>query len=135
VFVIDASVALAWCFADESSAYADAVLDRLMIEEARVPAIWPFEVSNGLCSAERRGRIRRGEIPRVRELLLALPVVVDDADLGEILGGVLEMARTLDLSSYDASYVALAAREDLPFATADDRLRTAARKAPVELIE
>ena len=134
MFVIDASVTLAWCFTDESSAYADAVLDRLMIEEARVPAIWPFEVSNGLRSAERRGRLKTTEVARVRDLLVALPVTIDETELSDALGDILTLARTLGLSSYDASYVALAAREDVALATTDDRLRAAARRAGIELV-
>ena len=135
MFVVDASIALLWCFADERSGYADAVLERLTIDTARVPGIWPFEVSNGLRSAERRGRLRSSEVPRIRELLLALPVAVDDVDLSEAVGDVLTLARTHDLTSYDAAYLALAIRRDLPFATTDDRLRIVARASGVELVD
>ena len=38
MFVIDASVTLAWCFEDETSTAADAVLDRLEREPALAPA-------------------------------------------------------------------------------------------------
>jgi predicted nucleic acid-binding protein len=56
VFVVDASVALAWCFADETSDYADRILGRLEQDDAVAPAIWPLELANGLRTAERRGR-------------------------------------------------------------------------------
>jgi hypothetical protein len=46
MFVIDASVALAWCFDDEASRAADAVLERLENEAAVAPAHWPLEVAN-----------------------------------------------------------------------------------------
>jgi predicted nucleic acid-binding protein len=134
VFVIDASVTLAWCFADESSPYADAILERLTIEEARVPSIWPLEVANGLRSAERRGRLRPEEVPRLRELLSALPVGIDEVSLASALGDVLAIGRSLDISVYDASYIELAVREDAPLATVDDRLRGAAERAGVELV-
>ena len=135
MFVIDASVALGWCFDDEASTYADSILERLTIEDALVPAVWPFEVANGLRSAERRGRVRRGEIGRLRRLLLGLPISVDDGDPRWVLGDALDAALRLDLSCYDAAYVALAAREDVPFATSDDRLRRAATAAGVEIVE
>src|ERR1700690_1024643 len=44
----DASVALAWCFPDEASEYADAVLTGLAGYEVWVPAVWPLEVANAI---------------------------------------------------------------------------------------
>jgi predicted nucleic acid-binding protein len=72
VFVVDASVALAWCFDDQASGTADEVLGRLEHEEAIAPAIWPLEVANGLRTAERRGRLDRGagDGIRTRDILL-----------------------------------------------------------------
>lgn len=133
-FVLDASVTLAWCFSDESSEMADRVLDRLEGEEAIAPAIWPLEVANGLRTAERRGRLDLADMAQVRELLTALPVEVVGVPLDAALGEVAELARQLDLSAYDASYVALAARRGLPLATADDRLRRACQQAGVGLL-
>ena len=54
-FVVDNSVVMAWCFEDETSEYADAVLECLEESEAVVPAIWPLEVGNVLLVAERKG--------------------------------------------------------------------------------
>jgi predicted nucleic acid-binding protein len=134
VFVIDASVALAWCFEDEATPYADAVLSRLGQDEAVAPPIWPLEVANGLRSAERRGRIDERELPGVAQLLLALPIRIDDITLDAALGEVLQLARPLGLSSYDASYVALALRHAVPLATLDDPLARAATAAGAELL-
>ena len=133
-FVLDASITLAWCFVDESSKMADRVLDRLEGEDALAPAIWPLEVANGLRTAERRGRLDLADLAQVRELLTALPVEVESVTLDTALGEVAELARQLDLTAYDASYLALAARRGLPLATADDRLRRACEQAGVELV-
>jgi predicted nucleic acid-binding protein len=43
------------------------------------------------------------------------------------------LARIYKLSSYDAAYLELAIREDLPLATLDRDLRKAAKKAEVEI--
>ncbi len=134
MFVVDASVTLAWCFADESSAYADTILDRLEQEEAVVPAIWPLEVANGLRTAERRGRLEAAELPRIRELLGALPVTIEAIELAAALGEVLEAARSLDLTTYDAAYLTLAVRRGLPLATVDDGLKRACGRARVGLV-
>ncbi len=134
-FVIDASVALAWCFADEDSAVADAALGRLNTEEALVPAIWPLEVANGLRTAERRGRLDRADMARVRELLISLPIQVEAIDVDVALGEVSDLARNLDLTAYDAAYLALAARRGLALATIDESLKRACNSAGVKLVE
>jgi len=134
VFVVDASVALAWCFADEASELADRILDQLEHDEALTAAIWPLEVANGLRTAERRGRLDLADLSRVRELLVSLPVQVEGVPLDAALGEVTELARQLDLTAYDAAYLALAARRGLALATVDDRLRRACERAGVELV-
>jgi predicted nucleic acid-binding protein len=133
-FVIDASIALAWCFDDEASPAADAVLGRLEEEEAVVPAHWPLEVANALRTAERRGRLAASDLARLRTLLAALPVEVAPVELGTALGAVLETARSNDLTAYDAAYLDLAAVRGLALATADERLRAAAAAAGVGLV-
>jgi predicted nucleic acid-binding protein len=135
MFVVDASVALAWCFTDEASVVADRALDRLVSEGGIAPAIWPLEVANGLRTAEKRGRLELGDIARVRELLVSLPVQAEGVDLRSALGEITDLARTLDLTAYDAAYLDLAARRGLPLATVDDRLRRACARAGVELVE
>ena len=134
MFVIDASVTLGWCFEDESSAEADRVLARLEQEEALAPAHWPLEVANALRTAERRGRMDAAELPRLRALLAALPVEVAPVELTTATGGVLEAARTYDLTAYDAAYLDLAAIRGLPLATVDARLRAACARAGVDVV-
>ena len=134
MFIVDASVTLAWCFSDETSAVADLALDRLEHDEAIAPGIWPLEVANGLRTAERRGRLALADLPRVRDLLLSLPVQVEGVELGAALGEVSEIARSLQLTAYDAAYLALAARRGLALATVDDRLRRASVAAGVALL-
>ena len=134
MFVIDASVALSWCFLDEQVTAADEALGRLVRDDAVAPSIWALEVANGLRTAERRGRLGLADLPRVRALLLALPVQVEVVELGAALGAVTEIARSLDLTAYDAAYLELAARRRIPLATVDERLRRAAVVAGVALV-
>jgi len=134
-FVIDASVALAWCFADEVSPVADSALERLKNEEALVPAIWPLEVANGVRTAERRGRLDLADLARIRELLISLPIQIEAIDLDMALGEVTDLARNLNLTAYDAAYLALAARRGLVLATIDEGLKKACITAGVKLVE
>jgi predicted nucleic acid-binding protein len=57
VFVLDCSLAMAWCFEDDASAAADAILERVRDDGALVRALWVWEVANVLTLAARRGRI------------------------------------------------------------------------------
>lgn len=134
-FVIDASVALAWCFADEVSPVADAALDRLSSEDAIAPSIWPLEVANALRTAERRGRLDLADLARIRELLISLPIQVEAIDLDVALGEVSDLARNLNLTAYDAAYLALAARRGHALATIDESLKRACNSAGVKLVE
>ena len=134
MMVVDASVTLAWCFEDESSGLADAVLRRLETDEALTPSIWPLEVANGLRTAERRGRLERSEVPRLRLLLGALPIRVEPVDLDGALGEILELAHEHDLTAYDAAYLGTALRFGLPIGTVDERLAQACVAAGVVLV-
>jgi hypothetical protein len=51
VKVIDASVALSWCFEDEASPATDALLDDARDHGALVPGLWFLELGNVLLQA------------------------------------------------------------------------------------
>jgi predicted nucleic acid-binding protein len=134
MFVVDNSVVMAWCFEDQASTYTEGVLDRLKETQGLVPAIWPLEVANVLLIAERRDRLKEAQSARFAQLLQVLPIQVEEADVARIFGPVLAVARAHRLSAYDAAYLELAARQGLPLATQDSRLRKAAGNAGVALL-
>lgn len=129
--VVDCSVTMAWCFEDECDELADAVLDRLADGEAWVPSLWPLEVANVLIAAERRRRLTAADSARFIELLMGLPIVVDDRSHERALSQVLAAARQLGISVYDASYLELAMRLGATLATRDTQLSAAAASAGV----
>jgi predicted nucleic acid-binding protein len=133
-FVLDASVAMAWCFEDETTPYTEAVLRRLTRAGAVAAAIWPYEVANVLIGAERRGRVTQSQTIRFLELLRALPITVDEHGPAHAWGDVLALGRTHRLTAYDASYLELAARMDLPLASQDARLVQACQAVGVVVI-
>jgi predicted nucleic acid-binding protein len=125
-FVLDASIALAWCFADEATPATDALLDRLADEEAAAPALWRLEVANALSMAERRGRLSVAGLTRSASLLQRLAVAIDPEGSDRAFRELLDLARSERLTVYDAAYLELALRLGLPLASKDARLRTAA---------
>ena len=127
--VVDASVALAWCFPDESSDYADAVLVALEGRTILVPAIWGLEITNAVLAGERSKRLRQPEIRRFTTLLESLSPVQDVLPVGDHVSNVLPLAREYGLSAYDAAYLELSIRHGAPLATLDGKLQKAAQKA------
>ena len=133
--VIDASVALAWCFPDEASDYADGVLVALEGRTAMVPTIWPVEIANALLVGERRKRIRQPEVRRFVELLKGLSILEDGQPFVDTVSNILPLARENDLSAYDAAYLDVAVRHGAPLATLDKALQKAGRAAGVKIFE
>jgi len=127
-FVVDCSVVVSWCFSDEDSLCATAVLAALTSPEAEAlaPAIMPLELANVLLVAERRGRLSPARSARFLRLLCALPIAFDSASPDQNLDAIADIGRHHGLSSYDASYLELAVREGVPIATLDDRMRQVA---------
>jgi predicted nucleic acid-binding protein len=132
-FVVDNSVVMAWCFEDETSRYADAVLGRLEEATAFVPAIWPLEAGNVLLAAERNRRLSQADSARFITLLSELPIVVEPETPERMIKEILALARTYKLSTYDASYLDLAMRKGLALATRNKNLITAAKRSQVPI--
>ncbi len=133
-FVIDASVALAWCFDDEATEATRALLDRFENEHAEVPSLWHLELANALVLGERNRRITPARTSEFIALIVGLPIVVDEQTPSHALSAALELARSERLSAYDASYLELAMRHGVPLATKDDALAKAALRVGVTLL-
>ena len=133
-FVLDASVAVAWCFDDESTPAAWALLDRLRTVPAHVPALWQLEVGNILLGAERRRRITQARAVLFLGILGELDIRVDPDLAGRAFRDVLPLARAGGLTTYDATYLELAMRLGLPLATKDAALIRAANAVRVKTL-
>ena len=133
-FVLDASIALAWCFADEATPATDALLDRLADEEAAAPGLWRLEVANALTMAERRGRLSVAGLTRSVSLLQRLAVAIDPEGPDQAFRELLDLARSGRLTVYDAAYLELALRLGVPLASKDAKLRKAAGGLGLALI-
>jgi predicted nucleic acid-binding protein len=133
--VLDSSIALAWCFADETDAYADGIARAFPRIEAVVPGLWFLEMANAFVVGERRGRCTQADTVQWTAFLASLPIHIDDQTSGRAWGDTLNLARLQNLSAYDASYLELSLRLGLPLATLDARLKAAASAAGVPLFK
>ena len=133
-FVLDCSVAMAWLFHDEATPKTADLLNRLATETALVPAWWFVEITNVLALAERQGRITPAQSGAFIADIGKLEIELDDEAPGRAFSHLLSLCRTHRLTSYDAMYLDLAVRRQLPLATLDDDLRKAAKKLGVRLL-
>ena len=128
-FVLDASVAISWCFPGdpaEDTPYSHLVLKELVANDAIVPEIWAFEIANNIfVSYSKRKRISKRQITEYLSLLRALPIRVESQSLWANVD-LESLARRQNVAAYDAAYLDLALRTGLALATSDEPLRRAA---------
>ena len=132
--VIDASITMAWCFEDEMTPATEEVLDEVVESSAIVPSIWRFEVGNALQMANRRKRITGIYRDDALARLLAMPITVDSETDAHVWTSALRLSERFGLTLYDAAYVELAQRRNLPLATLDQEMRSAAHALNVEVL-
>jgi predicted nucleic acid-binding protein len=126
-FVIDSSLAVAWCFPDEHTDYANAILRAISTPlEAIAPRLWAYEVRNAVLMGVRRKRITRVAALEFLKSISELPIRLADPVSYDT---VFNLADRNGLTVYDAAYLELAIREDLPLASLDNALCEAARRS------
>lgn len=131
--MIDASLALAWCFPDEASEYADGVLVALEGRTVMVPPVWALEITNAVLVAERRKRAKLADVRRFVELLGGLTIIEQSQTVIDTVSSVLPLARQYGLSAFDAAYLDVAVRQGAPLATLDSTLERAGRSAGIKI--
>lgn len=123
-FVLDHSVAVAWMFENQATPYSEAVAVRLQRDRAHVPMLWELEFTNVLRTSCIRGRLDGLRAQAMLEQVLGLPIATDREPVRP--AHTLSLALRYALSTYDAAYLELALRLQLPIATQDADLMAAA---------
>lgn len=129
--VVDASVIVKWKFRDEEqTSEADIMLQELLESQIQIyaPTLWFYEVANALKNAVIRKRITEKEslawLPYFQKLSL------HEMPFKLLFKETMSIAHEYGISIYDASYVALAQKEKLPFYTGDRKLAIKLKKLP-----
>jgi predicted nucleic acid-binding protein len=132
--VLDSSATLAWIYDEETTLAIRALFDRVADEGAVVPALWRLEVANSLTVAVRRARIdvefRRAALAD----LALLDISSDQHTNSQAWGETLRLADRFRLTLYDAAYLELAQRRQLPLATLDQELQAAAQAIGTQVL-
>ena len=132
-FVVDASIILAWHDPRENNSYADGILDRLEKETAITPPLCCLEVNNILRLFEKKELITALDLEKAIAFMDSLPILRDRAAVDFSMPLVLRLSREYELTMYDACYLELAVRLNLPLASLDNELINAAKTAKVTL--
>jgi len=133
-FVVDTSIALKWFLEDEEDR-ADSLNILKGISETNrpvVPWLWFYEIGNALTFAVRRKRVVFEQVEEFLRLLEQMPIDVDEPDRAKALR-LPYLCREHNLTTYDAAYLELAMRLQLPLATCDNALIRAAADVGVQL--
>ena len=131
---LDASMAIAWLFDDERTENAERVLRRVGDAGAWIPSIWRLEVANTLRNCIRRKRCDEQFAEASLAKLGDLPIQSDDLTDQRAWTSTLALSRQHDLTPYDAAYLELAIRRQIPLATCDKALRRAAEQSGLAVL-
>lgn len=115
-FVVDASIGVAWAVHSQASTATDDLLDQVAAGMSLiVPTLWTFEVANSLLALMRRGKILAQDRDRALVALSQLPIMIDDEGPHRAFGTISQLAAEHGLSVYDAAYLELAVRRNVPW--------------------
>ncbi len=128
-FVLDNSVLCGWFLASQASDYGDAIAHQLSQVDAHAPWLLQLEFSNVLRTACRRGTLPIALAREIVDRVTQLPIRIDGSP--PLPATLLSLALRFNLTSYDAAYLELALRLQLPIATRDGDLAEAAWAAGV----
>lgn len=135
-FVADASVAIAWIHPGQATVATTKMLQSIGAGAVvHVPTLWFLEVANALLVLTRRGKLVELERRAALGWIQRLPVKIDHEMSALACGRLSDLAAEYALSVYDATYLELAQRLNLPLGCKDGALRSAARACGVKLIE
>ncbi|MCD6530290.1 type II toxin-antitoxin system VapC family toxin [Candidatus Bathyarchaeota archaeon] len=115
--VLDASILAQTVVKEEYTELALRLIGRL--ESIYAPPLILYEIGNALVTLVRRGFITKGDALRKFKSLTAIPTLnIKEPTLDKAI----EIAVELQITLYDASYLALALEIGVPFITADREL-------------
>lgn len=132
-FVADASVSLRWLLPSQADAQSTGLLARAEREGLWVPGLWHLEIANQLGLRLRSGKLSQADFERAHRLLSQLAVATFPIAFVSPMP-ILSIMERFGLTAYDAVYLDFARTHDLPLATFDHELITAAQSAGIRLL-
>lgn len=131
--VIDASAILALMLSEAEGPDVEKPVEELLENNGQliVPPLFFYEVMNGLLSALLRNRISEEDIPDIEAGIGQLPFSPDPSPSAFVRQRIREYAIKHALTCYDAAYIEIALRYDLPLKTKDRHLLSLRETYPI----
>lgn len=131
--ILDSSVVAKWFFPSEEDGQIALKIKGLFLLKditISVPVLIYYEINNLICTAIKSLRINEELAKEAYQGFLELDLIAYSSK--ELMEIALEKAVSLDISSYDASYLALAEYLKIPLITSDQKLID---KAKTDLVQ
>jgi predicted nucleic acid-binding protein len=124
------------CFLrDESTPLRQGLLQQIVLQGATVPSIWHLEVASAVQATAKSHRIKASDMDRLLADIALLPIVTDASTAHNAWTRTWRLSLQHKLTVYDAAYLELAIRHDLPLATLDAALARAATTENVIVLQ
>lgn len=130
-FILDCSVYMSWCLNEDTAQASTKILKAITKNEIIVPSLWAYEVANTLAVAVRKKLINVADAHRLINDIQLLPLEFDNPTI-ENMSDIFNIANQHHLSAYDAAYVELALRENMPLASFDKDMIKISKKLGIK---
>ena len=95
------------------------------------PEVLPFEIGNALSAMFKQKRLSKEQVHRCFEIFEFIPVRLEYVDITSALA----IACRFNIYAYDAYYLTLAQRLNLPLLTLDKKMQDVAKQMNLKLLE
>lgn len=129
-YVLDASVAGAWLFEETQDKSAIQFRNHALGCVAIIPQLFRYEISNLILNNTHKNETAARKA--AFKFIESIPVMMDFKTPRYL--DLVELATEAQLTAYDAIYLELAIRYEVPLATFDKKLAKAATKQGIEIL-
>jgi predicted nucleic acid-binding protein len=134
-WVIDSSVGFAWVHPNQATPETEMLLQEVEAGATVViPGLWFLEIANSLLVLQRRKKLTQEERRAALQILSAFNFTIDDEADRAAFDKTSDLADEYGLTIYDAVYLEIALRRNLPLASRDTALIAAAKKCRVKTL-
>jgi len=129
--VADNSVVFAWTYAKQGNTYTERIQVQARHSRVLVPTIWPTEFANTTNMLVNRKLVTPDYALKIIEVVATLGLTVDGTPNDPRV--LFDLCQSFQLTAYDAAYLELAMRLNIPLATRDQNLVKAAKRVKLFL--
>ena len=120
-FILDCSVYMSWCLNEGTIKASSKILNSITKYGIMAPGLWVYEVTNTLAVSVRKNKLTVSDVHGLMNDIQLLPIEFDKPTT-ENMSNIFHIANEYKLSAYDAAYIELALRANIPIASFDKEI-------------